>query len=380
MRGRELLRIIAINLAVSIGLLLVLLFVASLVGDISNLAKVLFPKEDERATLPAYDDHERARLVYRDQDDSIKDYVPFVEWRHAAKKTETLNIDEHGYRTHTVGLDNAADAESLGFFGGSTVWGTGVDDNGTLPARFDAITRSYRVTNYGERGYTVMQNLIDLITLINQNEAPHTVLFLTGFNEVWVHCNLAVTTRINGHMQERRIQAALDRTAKRRHLFNNFVAPLQVLIGGLVRRDRDLHIAGCSNDPGRAARVAEMIVRNLEIAEQIVRANGGRFHAFLQPTAYVGHPRVDYLDLTGPKHEGQRPEFAAVYPLIQSEITARQQPWLHDLSNALDGDEYLLVDHVHVTRRGNTILALRIRDELASHDLEAGGGSTRRAR
>ncbi|MGE3832550.1 MAG: hypothetical protein AB7F76_16280, partial [Parvibaculaceae bacterium] len=119
-----------VNLGVFVGLVMGLLFLASLAGDIHNIAKAMIGKDDKRASLPSYADKEHALQIFRDQRASIKQYVPFIEWRRTAYKSETVNIDDQGYRIHTSGLDNLPGATTIGFFGGSTMWGTGVDDNG----------------------------------------------------------------------------------------------------------------------------------------------------------------------------------------------------------------------------------------------------------
>ena len=240
MQIRSALRTVLINVAVLVGLWLGLLFLTALLGDAYNLAKSFTRKDDDRAELPSYDDHERARAVFRDQKGRIKDYVPFVEWRHTALESTHLTIDANGRRVHEVGRDNnAPDAANIGFFGGSTVWGTGVDDDGTIPARFDAITEGYRVTNYGERGYTTMQNLIDLMTLVNTGTAPEVVVFYEGFNDVWVHCDGAVTDRLNSHMETRRMQSALDRTAEENYLYNTLVVPVVAFVARVTDADEN---------------------------------------------------------------------------------------------------------------------------------------------
>ena len=69
------------------------------------------------------------------------------------------------------------------------------------------------MTDYSERGYTSLQNLIDLITLVNQGKAPDTVIYYGGAADIWVHCNDTVTSLPNSHMEEHRIRAAIGRTA-----------------------------------------------------------------------------------------------------------------------------------------------------------------------
>ncbi len=356
------LRTIVINIVVTLSLFMGLLFLTALLGDGYNAVKPFFPKKDKRAELPSYDDPDYARSIFRDQKGRIKDYVPFVEWRHSPHQSPTLNVDENGRRTHRTGRDNARDATTIGIFGGSTVWGTGVDDNGTISANFDDITRNYEVTNYGERAYTLMQNLIELVTLINRGLAPEHVVFYEGFNDVGVYCNRAMTTRLNSHIQEQRFQSALDRTAKQDYLRNMIQVPISFLKRIIIGKNRK-YIGSCGNDPGRARAVAETFVRTMEMAQTLVSANGGRFHGFLQPHAYIGKPRVDQLNLEEPP-DGPGAQFAAVYPIILQEMVARGHTWFTDLSRALDGDDYLLIDNVHINSKGNARIARLIRDSL----------------
>jgi lysophospholipase L1-like esterase len=351
------LRLAAINIAVFVALALAVLFIGSLAGDGYNLVKAYFPKDDRRAALPSYEDQEQARLIYRDQRGSESVYVPFVEWRQRPYASTNLNVDAEGYRQHAAGKDNDQAARTLGFYGGSTVWGTGVDDDGTLPAQFDLITKSYEVANYGERGHTSFQNLVELLSQMNRNRAPQILVFFEGFNDVWVHCNAAVTLRLNGHMEEKKIQSALDRAAKRDYLYNNIVVPVMTLLAEIAGGDRDRQDPICSTDEARADAVAEMIVRNMEIARALAASYGAEAHAFLQPNAFVGRPRTEHLDLDGENDRLLRAQFEAVYPRVRAKIAARSLAWFHDLTGAIDGDAFLLVDHAHVTEKGNRILA-----------------------
>lgn len=357
-------RLIAGNIAVLIGLILALLFLFSLAGDGYNLVKSFVPKNDRRADLPSYLDREKARRIYRDQRISDSFYAPFTEWRQPWYASENLNIDEDGRRIHTIGTNNDPGATTLGFFGGSTVWGTGVDDNGTLPGQFDALTTNYTVSNYGERGYTSFQNLIDLMKLMNQNKAPQAAVFLLGFNDIWVHCNEFVTPSLNGHLEEKNIQAALNRSAKRNYLYNNIAVPIMSLLLELTGGSKDSQSASCSNNPARAEAVAELIVRNMEMGRALVTSYGGKFYAFLQPNVFVGKPRIDHLSLDTPDRLIQRRQFEAVYPIVQAKMKTRGASWFFDVSNAIDGPQYLLVDHAHVTDEGNRIIAEAIKQKI----------------
>jgi hypothetical protein len=364
MRSQAILKLIFINLLVFIGLVLSLLVIISLAGDTVNFAKSFFPRNDRRAELPSYPDHDKARRIYRDQRMSDSVYVPFTEWRQPRYTSENLNIDENGYRLHTVGFDNDPNAETLGFYGSSTVWGTGVDDDNTLPAQFDKITRHFAVMNYGERGYTTTQNLIDLITQINTNRAPRNAVFYGGLDDIVIHCNLALTKRLNSHGTESRIQNALDRTANRNYLFNNLIAPIISITSNVLTNAKDARVPGCSDNQKRAEDVAELTVRNFETMNTLVTARGGRFHVFLQPSAYFGKARIDYLNLDDQEFQFEKSQINAVLPLVISKLNQLEVAWFTDLRDIFDGNEYLLLDHAHASPAGNSLLALRIKAVL----------------
>jgi lysophospholipase L1-like esterase len=357
-------KLAAVNLLVFAGILLGLLFVMSLAGDTYNFAKTFFPKNDKRADLPVYEDHEKARRIFNDQRQSNSRYVPFAEWRQPKFASENLNIDENGYRMHSIGMENDANAQTLGFYGASTVWGTGVGDNDTLPAQFDKITTQFNVMNYSERGYTSTQNLIDLVMQINTNSAPKNVIFYGGLNDIAVDCNLALTKRLNSHGTENRIQNALDRTANEYYLYNNLIAPIIALASSVLVDSKGVRIAGCSDDPKRADEVAELFVKNLEIMDTLVKAYGGRFHAFLQPSAYIRNPRIDYINLDNDSFAFDKAQVNAVIPLVLSKLSQRRIDWFSDLSGAFDGNEYYLIDHVHASPKGNAVLARLIAEKL----------------
>jgi lysophospholipase L1-like esterase len=47
-------------------------------------------------------------------------------------------------------------------------------------------------------------------------------------------------------------------------------------------------------------------------------------------------------------------------------MKVRRMAGFFDISNALDGAQYLLVDHAHVTNKGNRIIAEAIKQKICS--------------
>jgi len=367
-------RLVVFNGALVVALWLVLLLLTAVAADIYNFGRYYFPRTDDRVHLPNYPDKTFARELFAGFKKTIEDYVPFVEWRRVAQKTKYVNIDEHGYRMHTEGKrNNVADPLTIGFFGGSTMWGTGVADDGTIPALFDQLTTQFEVTNYGEGGHNTRQMFALLVNLIDTGQMPDVVVFYDGYNHIWTHCNYAVTRSLNGHMVEAKMRRALTERPSGGYVFTDLVMPpmnfLRLVFGEKAFVVNDY---ACHDDPERAEAVAQTLVNLWEMANTLVTHYGGKFYAFLQPIGYLGTPRLDHLKFNRPLG---REQFEAVYPILQRKGREKGFPWWTDISDAFDGtDEYIYIDTTHVTRNGNTIVAKRMLDRIEQDFPDAAAG------
>lgn len=357
-------KIVLMNVLLAFVGYLVLFFVISAGYDIwRNVGRPLVKGYDKRADSPAYADKEKARRMLADQKETEKYYVPFVEWRQSPMTTENLNVGKEGNRIHTMGVNNAPNAVTLGMFGASTMWGTGVDDNSTIAAYFDQLTDNYVVTNYGERGHTSRQNLDLLINLIVEQRPPQTVVFYNGGTEIWVHCNLAVTEGLNGHQEERWIRETLRKDSYGQ-VYKNFVLPVLNVLGKIGGRRVDSNRFVCDSSPERAQAVAAMMIKNWEIAKQLVDSYGGRFYAFFQPNFALGALKTDHLKLDD-EDRALGKQYQTVYPIVMRMLKEKGMDYVYDLTKALDGNTPYLIDYVHVAPAGNKILAENIKNVIS---------------
>jgi len=363
---KKFLKLASLNLLIAFVGYLVLFFVVSAGYDIwRNVGRHLIRPYDKRADSPAYADREKAKRMLANQKETEKYYVPFVEWRQSPMKTENLNVDKEGNRIHTVGLNNAPGATTLGMFGASTMWGTGVDDNSTIAAFFDQATDKYNVTNYGERGHTSRQNLELLINLIVEKRPPQTVIFYNGGAEIWAHCNLAVTQSLNGHSEERWIRETLRRD-NNGQLYKNFVLPVMGVLAQIGGRRVDKDKFVCDTSAERAEAVAGMMIKNWEIAKQLVDSYGGKFYVFLQPNFSLGSPKIDYLKLSKSDKALGR-QYQTVYPIVMRLLKEKRIDYVHDLTTALDGNTPYLIDYTHLGPAGNKVIAEKMNGVIAAH-------------
>ena len=88
------------------------------------------------------------------------------------------------------------------------------------------------------------------------------------------------------------------------------------------------------------------------------------FLAVLQPVAYWGSPKVDYLDLTIFEGMLLKKQYEAVYPLIIEEAKKHDIDFL-DLTSVYDGCDNCYIDFCHVGPQAHHRLANALGEKLA---------------
>jgi hypothetical protein len=371
----KLIRILLFNIAIFWGIWVTLLTVSVVAHDLHAFLDDEVPNE-WRASLPAYDDPEHAHAILKDQAAVPKQYRPYVAWRHKAFRSPTLNIDDAGMRV----MDSHESGPTIGFFGGSAMWGEGVADDETIPAHFDGMTQGLAVKNYSEHGWVARQNLEQLINLVHLGEAPDIVIFYDGFNDVVIRCDQDLVTDINGHGGEHHMS---EFAIGRRHteFYSSFVKPFvrqiqEWLPGQDGNSEQDRYACAFSSE--RAGNTAASMIKTWDLARLIVESYGGRFYAFLQPTAHIGSPRIDYLpgdDMRELRNwEVRTRQFENVYAEYREALASR--PWTGDLTDAFDNGQAVYTDTVHITSEGNRMIAARMLERLRTDGVIAATGPT----
>ncbi len=117
-----------------------------------------------------------------------KPYVYFS--RYPSYSGKYINIDSAGRRITPQPTMPAVPAARVFFFGGSTMWGTSQRDTKTIPAeasrRLQTLAgpaRRIEVTNFGENGYVMTQEVIELMLQLRQGNVPDVVVFFDGIND-----------------------------------------------------------------------------------------------------------------------------------------------------------------------------------------------------
>lgn len=354
----KILKLIAINVATFAILVIIINWACGV-----YLKKTTKPTRDE---LPNYDgNRDHAKAVFTDYNRVKHQYEPFVGWRTLSYKGETTNISADGRRTHRSGSEKKDSTYVVRFFGGSTMWGEGSDDQHTIPALFNAIHPEFSVHNHGQLAYNTRQELDELITLYSKNKKADIIIFYDGVNDAAFLCPTVIEDlpahRLVPMYREKLYtgKSAIIKTL----LFEIFIEDiLKVVRKMTVDSNTNSGLYNCAGNPEKAEAVAEIMMKNWEMAHEIVTRRNGKFLAILQPAAFIGNPRKDHLELD----EELGKNFEEIYRRLRQKIAERNHPWIIDLSAQFDGDEYIFIDFCHVSPNGNEIIANEISNAVSN--------------
>tara|TARA_B100000767_G_scaffold11815_1_gene11443 strand:- start:266 stop:1105 length:840 start_codon:yes stop_codon:yes gene_type:complete len=254
-------------------------------------------------------------------------------------------------------------ADKYLFFGGSTTWGTGVDDENTYPSIFSERLNT-RVTNFGETGYIARQSLSLLANYFVDKSltdlSGQHIVFYGGANDVAHRCRSEISGLGTG--REQQIQSMLFSESYERYSFAKLFEQLTQFLQAVTRKlgiDEAQTIAlenyACASDPRRAEEIARTLVETWQVASDLVTNRGGKFTAILQPVAFIGNANIDYLELTSANSSVLSMQYETVYPLIR-QFAADANINFVDLTSAYDNCNNCYIDFCHVGPQAHQIL------------------------
>jgi lysophospholipase L1-like esterase len=355
-------KLVMINTFVFLVVVLSVNLLASLYLDGRYIWKKIFVPIDEKAYTESLPDQDYTYLIYREKKQLDTRYVPYIAWARKPFSGETTTVNNEGDRVHPSTTDHPL--KHVRFFGGSTMWGTGVDDHNTIPAHYNALHQDYRVYNHGESGFVSRQGLERLVNLVNQEALMDVVIFYDGCNDCLSLCRVDVS--INGHREEAEMAHKLEH---RWQVVDVLVGSIQKLIQKVIKKG-ERPPSRCRDNPDYAKKVASTLVNNWKIAKSLAAMRGAEFHAILQPVAPLGQPNIEYLE-----ERDKESDWHKVYPFVR-EIQAKENlSWIHDFTDAFDVKEYIYIDSCHVNGLGNQIIAKRLSERLNHRELLKTGAS-----
>jgi hypothetical protein len=325
-----------------------------------------------RAALPNYANVDWAAKHFAEFDSLQTKYVPYIGWRRKAYSGTTITVSGPYLQRRTVARPDPKNP-TVYFFGGSTMWGTGSNDDSTIPSQFSQLSQ-FPAENFGETAYTADQSLALLMRLLLDGRRPDIVVFYDGVNEVAHKCRVELNEW--SHARETRMAAALEHEPDPMsvsHLFQPLTALAERIVASkAVSGGNETKHFDCHTDKGKAQRISDHLLKDWALARRLVESYNGQFIGVLQPVAYFSSTKLDHLKLS----DALRLQFEAVYPLIEKKMERKSR--LHNLVGALDHDEYIYVDFCHLSPNGNRYVAKEILQIIADEHPESLAGARMR--
>lgn len=327
--------------------------------------------QDTRAKLKIYDEFAWATRHFQELSQLKIEYHDFIVWKRKNFSGDTINI-RNGIRKSIELDDNFKDKKEILFFGGSTTWGSGVSDEFTYPSIFSR-KFSIKVENNGESGYTARQSLALLQNKLIKKAADefgpeNKIVFYDGVNDVVHRCRSEITGLGTGHEDQIRNRLAAHGF---KWSFARTFSQLKDLISTGHRKIKSMFLVdhstfySCAKNPERAQEIAATIVSTWRQANVLANHYEMDFYAILQPVAFLGNPKIDYLDLTKPVDLELARQYEAVYPIIRKLAKLEDYNFI-DLSAVYDGCNDCYIDFCHTGPQAH----VRLADAIAFHILD----------
>jgi lysophospholipase L1-like esterase len=291
-------------------------------------------------------------------------YAPYVGWRFKPLTSETVNIDRNGLRL-TPGADCGPGSFRVHAYGASTMWGSGVSDQETIPAYLQTalaplVDRPLCVVNYGQPAYVSTQSLIQLTLDLQAGNVPDLVIFYDGPNDV---ISAYQSGQPYAHHNLKQIAAKFEKGATPISLLTGsqtFALFRKVAWGKLpVGEFAGWHPPADEEIDALAGAVANTYAANYRLLDALAAEYGFHYVMFWQPVLLIDKPLAPEEEPLIREREvimpGIAPLFEASYAEVRAVIPRHDR--MHDLSTVFEAtDTYLYTDTWHLLPEGNRIV------------------------
>tara|TARA_B100001093_G_C26698577_1_gene957993 strand:+ start:164 stop:1177 length:1014 start_codon:yes stop_codon:yes gene_type:complete len=328
--------------------------------------------------------YEWAKDYFREHWDShYSKWVPYTYYRSKKYTGEYININDSGLRQTKFNRERESSVDVF-VFGGSTVYGVGSRDEGTIPSQIAKIASSHgtpvKVQNFGQMGYVSTQGVIELMKLIQRNDIPDIVIFYDGVNDplASLRSNIGYTLGEDERAQEFNLLNPLYESDSLKTILIRFIYKLE--IGRLLYelRNNIRESEGSSNSIARSSVVDipkirtssksnlaketfDLYTHNVRVLNSIAREYGFKAYFFWQPIIYS----VENLSAEGNQLLNGKIKYNDFYDKVYKHARECSINNFYDISNVLSSkDEDYFIDFCHVNEAANTKIAKKMLEVL----------------
>jgi hypothetical protein len=295
-------------------------------------------------------------------------YYPYTVWRTEPFAGEQINVGEDRIRV-TPGSECGEDTYRIFAFGGSTIWGFGSPDWGTIPAYIqkNMEERDVCILTQGDLAFNSTQNVIRLIQLLQQGDVPDMVIFYDGINDV---ATASRTSKAGSHYFIEYIEPVVKGALKEKESVGSLLRELvtrtaiyQVPYGDVFIPDANWDLPPFA--PEFIEAITSIYLTNIHLVEILAEAYEFEFVAVIQPVLPL--VESDYNEeeqaIMWRTPQGMADLFRTIYPYWEE--AAAENDHLYYFAHILDDQPYpIWIDHSHVTPWGNLVVAHEITEVI----------------
>jgi len=339
----------------------VLLFIMALFTEISFRSYKAITKEDK-------DDYRRKNWAGRknvtneildwfsDFDQMKKEhifrYYPNTSYITKAFSSKTINTDRHGFRrtpSHTIVKKN-----KVHIFGGSTVFGWGVNDNNTIPSIFQRLSGT-QTKNFGVMTYRSRQDLNHLLNNFDYI-APHdTVIFYGGLNDALMGCKQKES--IHSHSYVDHFNKNLFYKKSWSRLIDQLLSKSMIYtkINQKIQKKKKQFENKCDKEAFES--LASELINVWQMTELFLERKNINFICSLQPTPYTNDFKPNYY---GENYDEIISQF---YFTFKKRIKDTKLNCFLD-STKIFKEDYFIDSCCHTSKEGNEMIAKHLFEEI----------------
>jgi len=307
---------------------------------------------------------------------STEDWHPYVYWRRKPYTGKYINVNDKGLRKTIYTIDDEVKEKPIKkifMFGGSTMWGSGVRDEFTIPSLVGSglakLTIHAEVTNFGESGYVSTQEMTELFLQLREGNIPDLVVFYDGANDVFsAYQQGKAGIPQNENNREKEFNAI---RSKKRSLMV-FLESLKTLstvkfIIGLIQPEmKPLPYSG-SEIQKLAKETIEVYLKNNTTINLWAKEYGFKVVYYWQPTIFSKPELSDFEKKEAEKY-GFIKDIVHAADVHTSNIKAEMESSVfYNISDIFRNESKpIFIDYCHVSEYGNSVIADKMVKDLVN--------------
>jgi lysophospholipase L1-like esterase len=351
---------------------------------------------DPRAAADTYSDPAWVQKYYAEAQErpgSLNtaglEWHSYVYWRRKPFAGSYINIDGDGLRK-TMLPEPSPTAPNpvmkVFVFGGSTIWGTGVDDAATIPSLLGKELQRQgtvaRIVNFGETGYVSTQEVMALMLQLQKGQIPDVVIFYDGVNDTFSAYQQQMAGLPQNEFNRGRefnLSSPVAFKQRREMVFQDVLSRLATLRlarsvlqrMGLQRKAEVASNPLTLNQPERnsqslAQAVITTYTNNIELVTALSKHYGFKTLFYWQPTIFYKTNLTKYERSQLDEMHPIEPFVRQTYDLMkQGALVAKHEPSFHDLTLMLsEVQQPIYLDWCHLGEAGNKLVAERMAQDV----------------